>query len=68
MQAVISSGKSQNEQREYDKYLYRFRHLFENVYLQLKLWRGIAIRHAKNTASFLTAVHNQVYCNFCKIY
>ncbi len=33
------------------------RHLIENTFLHLKRWRGIATRYAKNTASFLAAVH-----------
>lgn len=37
--------------------LYKLRHLVENAFLHLKRWRGIATRYAKNTASFLAAVH-----------
>ncbi|MDR2528289.1 MAG: IS5/IS1182 family transposase, partial [Synergistaceae bacterium] len=29
----------------------------ENAFLYLKRWRGIATRYAKNTSSFLAAVH-----------
>ena len=43
--------------REYDKELYKARHLVENAFLHLKGWRGIATRYAKNTSSFLAAVH-----------
>lgn len=49
--------KNRKEQREYDKELYKARHLVENTFLHLKRWRGIATRYAKNTASFLAAVH-----------
>ena len=38
-------------------YLYKIRHLVENAFLWLKRWRGIATRYAKNTSSFLSAVH-----------
>ena len=55
MKAVIPPKKNRKEQREYDEYLYRLRHLVENAFLQLKRWRGIATRYAKNTASFLAA-------------
>ena len=48
------------EQREYDEYLYKMRHLVENAFLYLKQWRGIATRYAKNTKSFLAAV--QIRC------
>lgn len=57
MKAVIPPKKNRNVQREYDKELYRLRHLVENAFLHLKRWRGIATRYAKNTASFLAAVH-----------
>ncbi|MFH1915229.1 MAG: IS5/IS1182 family transposase, partial [Pseudomonadota bacterium] len=43
--------------RDYDKYLYKIRHLVENAFLHLKRWRGIATRYAKNSASFLAAIH-----------
>jgi transposase len=57
MEAVIPPKKNRAEQREYDKALYKLRHLVENAFLHLKRWRGIATRYAKNTASFLAAVH-----------
>jgi transposase len=57
MEVVIPPKKNRKEQREYDEYLYKLRHLVENAFLMLKRWRGIATRYAKNTASFLAAVH-----------
>jgi transposase len=51
MQVVIPPKKNRKEQRKYDKYLYRHRHLIENTFLHLKRWRGTATRYAKNTAS-----------------
>jgi transposase len=68
MQAVIPPRKNRKEQREYDKYLYRLRHLVENAFLHLKEWRGIATRYAKNTASFLAAVHIRCIVIWAKIY
>ena len=56
MQVVIPPKKNRKEQREYDQYLYKLRHLVENAFLHLKRWRGIATRYAKNTASFVAAV------------
>lgn len=56
MEIVISAKRNRKEQRRYDNYLYRLRHLMENAFLLLKRWRGIATRYAKNTASFLAAV------------
>lgn len=60
MEAVIPPKKNRKEQREYDKELYKIRHLVENAFMYLKKWRGIATRYAKNTASFLAAV--QIRC------
>jgi transposase len=57
MQAIIPPRKNRKHQRSYDKDLYKLRHLVENAFLHLKRWRGIATRYAKNTASFLAAVH-----------
>lgn len=54
---IIPSKKSRKKQRDYDKDLYKTRHLVENAFLHLKRWRGIATRYAKNTASFLAAIH-----------
>jgi transposase len=57
MEPVIPPKKNRKIQREYDEELYKLRHLVENAFLHLKRWRGIATRYAKNTASFLAAVH-----------
>jgi transposase len=57
MEPVIPPKKNRIEQREYDEELYKLRHLVENAFLHLKRWRGIATRYAKNSASFLAAVH-----------
>jgi transposase len=57
MQVVIPPKKNRKLQREYDKDLYKHRHLVENAFQRLKQWRGIATRYAKNTKSFLTAIH-----------
>ena len=60
MKPVIPAKKNRTAAREFDKELYRLRHLVENAFLHLKRWRGIATRYAKNTASFLAAV--QIRC------
>ena len=60
MKAIIPPKKNRKELREYDKDLYKLRHLVENAFLHLKRWRGIATRYAKNTASFVAAV--QIRC------
>jgi transposase len=60
MQPVIPPRSNRRVQREYDKDIYKLRHLVENAFLHLKRWRGIATRYAKNSASFLAAV--QIRC------
>ena len=60
MQVVIPPKRNRKEQREYDKGLYRYRHLVENAFMKLKQWRGVATRYAKSTKSFLAAV--QIRC------
>jgi len=60
MEIVIPPKKNRIEQRDYDKDVYKLRHLVENAFLKLKQWRGIATRYAKNTASFLAAI--QIRC------
>ena len=60
MNIVIPPRKNRKNQREYDEYLYKLRHLVENAFLMLKRWRGIATRYTKNAASFVAAV--QIRC------
>ena len=55
--AVIPPKRNRKVQRDYDKELYKIRHLVENAFLHLKQWRGIATRYAKNSTSFLAAIH-----------
>ena len=62
MQVVIPSKRTRKRQRNYDKELYKMRHVVENVFLKLKRWRGIATRYAKLGESFVTAV--RVRCIF----
>ena len=57
MVAVIPPRNNRKVKRQYDKNLYRLRHLVENAFLHLKRWRGIATRYAENLSSFLAAVH-----------
>ena len=57
MEPVIPPKKNRKEQRDYDKYLYKLRHLVENCFLALKRWRGIATRYAKTSEAFIAAVH-----------
>jgi transposase len=59
-EAVIPPRKNRKGQREYDKDVYKLRHLVENAFLHLKRWRGIATRYAKRVTSFVAAV--QIRC------
>jgi transposase len=68
MKVVIPPKKNRKRKRGYDKELYKLRHLVENAFLILKRWRGIATRYAKNTASFLAAVHIRCIAIRGKIY
>ena len=57
IQVVIPLKKNRKEQREYDKGIYRVRHLVEKAFLHLNGWRGVATCYAKNVSSFALAVH-----------
>ena len=57
MEPVIPPRKNRKNQRSFDRDIYKLRHLVENAFLKLKRWRGIATRYAKNSSSFLAAVH-----------
>ena len=56
MEVVIPPRVHRKVQRQYDKYLYKLRHLVENAFLALKQWRGIASRYAKRLSSYLASV------------
>ncbi len=53
MNPVIPSRSNRKDPRDYDRALYKLRHLVENTFLHLKQWRGVATRYAKKSASFL---------------
>ncbi len=60
METVIPPKKNRREQRKYDKYLYKLRHLVENGFLVLKRWRGIATLYTKTSDAFIAVV--QIRC------
>ena len=60
MQVVIPPKKNRKTKREYDRHIYKIRHLVENAFLHLKQWRGVATRYAKRASSFLAIV--QIRC------
>jgi transposase len=56
MQVVIPPKSNRINQRLYDEYLYKLRHLVENAFLKLKRWRGVATRYSKSTSAFIGTV------------
>ena len=54
---VIPPRSARNVQREYDRHLYKARHLIENFFARLKQYRCIATRYDKTARNFLGAVH-----------
>ncbi|WP_425509728.1 IS5 family transposase [Xanthomonas theicola] len=56
-QIVIPSHPTRNVQRDYDRVLYRDRHLIENFFAKLKQYRAIATRYDKTACNFLGAIY-----------
>ena len=54
---VIPSKRNRKTKRDYDKDLYKTRHLIENFFCRLKQFRGIATRYDKTARNFLAAIH-----------
>lgn len=57
IEPVIPSKSSRNEPIDYDKHLYKARHLIENFFAKLKQYRAIATRYDKTARNFLSAIH-----------
>ena len=55
--AVIPPKANRKVQREYDKELYKARHLIENFFEKIKQYRAIATRYDKTARNFLAAVY-----------
>ncbi len=55
--AVIPPKKNRLDPSEYDKDLYKSRHLIENFFAKLKQYRAIATRYDKTSDAFLGAVY-----------
>lgn len=55
--AVIPPRRNRKYPRDYDKELYKARHLIENFFAKLKQYRGIATRYDKRAANFLAAIY-----------
>lgn len=55
--AVIPPKRNRTTPREYDKELYKARHLIENFFAKLKQYRAIATRYDKRAVNFLGAIY-----------
>jgi transposase len=60
--AVIPPKRNRVVLRDYDKDLYRARHLIENFFQQLKQYRAIATRYDKLARNFLAGIHLASAC------
>ena len=60
---VIPPRSNRKEPRDYDKELYKLRHLVENAFRHLKEWRAVATRYAKTSASYLAACQIRALCS-----
>ncbi|PPV00993.1 transposase, partial [Xanthomonas axonopodis] len=56
-QIVIPAHPTRNVQRQYDRALYKDRHLIENFFAKLKQYRAIATRYDKSARNFLGAIY-----------
>jgi len=55
--ALIPPKANRRSPRDYDRHLYRPRHLIENFFAKLKQLRAIATRQGKTARNFLATVH-----------
>lgn len=55
--AVIPPRRNRKQPRDYDKELYKARHLVENFFAKLKQYRAIATRYDKRSRNFLGAIY-----------
>jgi transposase len=55
--AVIPPKTNRRSPRDYDRHLYKERHLIENFFAKLKQFRAIATRYDKTARNFLAAVY-----------
>ncbi len=56
-QAVIPSKKNRLHPADYNKNLYKARHLIENFFTKLKQYRAIATRYDKTSTTFMGAIY-----------
>ena len=56
-QVVMPARRNSIDQRDYDRDLYKARHLIENFFAKLKQYRCIATRYDKLAQNFLSAIY-----------
>lgn len=56
IEAVIPPKRNRKVRRDYDKHIYKMRHLIENFFCKIKQFRAIATRYDKLDSSFLGAI------------
>ncbi len=54
---VIPPKRNRKAPRDWDRDLYKARHLIENFFARLKQFRAIATRYDKTARNFLAAIH-----------
>jgi transposase len=55
--AVIPPRSNRRSPRDFDRDLYKLRHLIENFFAKLKQFRAIATRYDKTARNFLAGIH-----------
>ena len=55
--ATAAPKANRKFRRDYDRDLYKARHLIENFFARLKQFRAIATRYDKTKRNFLAAIH-----------
>ena len=55
--AVLPPQANRTVPRDYDKDLYRARHLIENFFCKLKQFRALATRYDKRAINFLAGIY-----------
>ena len=55
--AVIPPRRNRITPRDFDRELYKTRHLIENFFCKLKQFRAIATRYDKTARNFLAAIY-----------
>lgn len=56
IEVVIPPKQNRKVKRNYDKHIYKMRHLIENFFCKIKQFRAIATRYDKLDSTFLGAI------------